>query len=241
MRLSQALVHFLIDLANLFPDHRMSGFPIRAKYKHFRTIWEHTCDNSPTDYVSSSLKWWSSMHGVNTLKSCWVVLFANSQYRTTHVLAWPSISLGHEEKRKFPEYGNFSVLKRGSSRFKHGSVTFHNIFAYFTIFSTATQVYTLSQKDVGSPKATSSFNTFLFGFFPANFMSSTHTIKNNPFSRYTKRHSQFQIFSQPCFKRMFSKCRSHNSPAKRWPYKFFSIATTVFSILDNDFKPFVSW
>ena len=41
--------------------------PIRAKYKHFSTLWEHTCDNSPTGFVSSSLKWWSSMHGVDTL------------------------------------------------------------------------------------------------------------------------------------------------------------------------------
>ena len=44
-RLSQALVHFVIDRANLFTDHRISGRPIRAKYKHFRTIWEHTSDN----------------------------------------------------------------------------------------------------------------------------------------------------------------------------------------------------
>ena len=66
-RLSQALVHFAIDLASLFTDHRISGLPIPAKYKHFRTIWEHTCDNSPTDFISSSLKWWSSMHGVDTL------------------------------------------------------------------------------------------------------------------------------------------------------------------------------
>ena len=66
-RLSQALVHFVIDRASLFTDHRISGRPIRAKYKHFRTIWEHTCDNSPTDFNSSSLKWWSSMHGVDTL------------------------------------------------------------------------------------------------------------------------------------------------------------------------------
>ena len=29
--------------------------------------------------------------------------------------------------------------------------------------------------------------------FPANFMSSTYTDKNNPFSRWTKRHSQFGI------------------------------------------------
>ena len=66
-RLSQALVHFVIDRASLFTDHRISGLPIRAKYKHFRTILEHTGDNSPTDFIYSALKWWSSMHGVDTL------------------------------------------------------------------------------------------------------------------------------------------------------------------------------
>ena len=66
-RLSHVLAHFVIDRASLFTDHRISGLPIRAKYKHFITIWEHTFDNSPTDFNSSSLKWWSSMHGVDTL------------------------------------------------------------------------------------------------------------------------------------------------------------------------------
>ena len=56
-RLSQALVHFVIDRASLFTDHRISGLPIRAKYKHFTTIWEHTYGNSPTDFNSSSLNW----------------------------------------------------------------------------------------------------------------------------------------------------------------------------------------
>ena len=64
--LARLLVHLVIDRASLFTDHRISGRPIRAKYKHFRTIWDHTCDNSPTDFISSSLKWWSSMHGVHT-------------------------------------------------------------------------------------------------------------------------------------------------------------------------------
>ena len=72
-------------------------------------------------------------------------------------------------------------------------------------------------------------------FFPANFMSSTHTDKNNPFSRWTKRHSQFGIFSHPCFNRTFSTCLSHNSPAKGWPYRFRSRGTTGSSILDHDF------
>ena len=35
-RLSHALVHFVIDGANLLTDHKISGFPTRAKYKHFR-------------------------------------------------------------------------------------------------------------------------------------------------------------------------------------------------------------
>ena len=48
-------------------DHKISGRPILARYKHFRTIWEHTGDNSTTDFISSSLKWWSLMHGVDTL------------------------------------------------------------------------------------------------------------------------------------------------------------------------------
>ena len=38
------------------------------------------------------LKWWSTMHGVDTLYSCWVVLFDNSQYRSTHFFAWRAMS-----------------------------------------------------------------------------------------------------------------------------------------------------
>ena len=66
-RLSQAFDHFVIDRASLFTDHRVSGRPIRAKFQDFRTIWEHTCDNSLKDFISSSLKWWSSMQGEDTL------------------------------------------------------------------------------------------------------------------------------------------------------------------------------
>ena len=47
------------------------------------------------------------------------------------------------------------------------------------------------RKDVGSPKSISLFGSFHIGsmlcFFPANFMSSTYTDENNPFSRCTKR------------------------------------------------------
>ena len=37
-RLSQALVHLVTARASLFTDHKISGLPIRAKNKHFRTI-----------------------------------------------------------------------------------------------------------------------------------------------------------------------------------------------------------
>ena len=42
-------------------------FQFVPSVKNFRTIWEHTFDNSPMDFNSSSLKRWSSMHGVHTL------------------------------------------------------------------------------------------------------------------------------------------------------------------------------
>ena len=45
----------LCDCSCKFVDHRMSGLPIRAKYKHFNSIWDQTCDNSPTDSSSSCL------------------------------------------------------------------------------------------------------------------------------------------------------------------------------------------
>ena len=75
----------------------------------------------------------------------------------------------------------------------------------------------------------------MFCVFPANLMSSTYTDENNPFSRCTKKHSQWETFSQPYFNRNFSNCLSHNIPAKGWPYRFRSGETTGSSMLDHDF------
>ena len=55
------------------------------------------------------------------------------------------------------------------------------------------------------------------------------------FSRCTNKHSQLETFSLPCFKRIFSSCLAHNSPAKGWPYRFRSRGTTGSSTLDHDF------
>ena len=109
----------------------------------------------------------------------------------------------------------------------------------FHIVCECTPGFSWSTKDVGSPKTTPSLSTFHIGsmccFFPTNFMSSTCTDKNNPFPRCTKRHSQFGMFSQPCFNKIFSNCLSHNSPGRGWPYRFRSRKTTGSSILDDDF------
>ena len=74
-----------------------------------------------------------------------------------------------------------------------------------------------------------------FCFFPVNFTSATYIDKNNPFSRCTKRHCQFGIFSQSCFKRIFSNCLPHNGQAKGWLYRLRSRRTTGSSKLDHDF------
>ena len=91
-QLSPALVDFEMARASLFTEHKKSGLPIRVKYKHFRIIWAHSSDNSPTEPISSSLNWWSSIHGVATLCNCWIDLFARSQNLSTQLFAWPSIS-----------------------------------------------------------------------------------------------------------------------------------------------------
>ena len=96
-RQSRAWVHFVTDRASLLTDHRMSGRPIRAKCKHFKTIWEQTSDNSPLFSNSSFLIWWSSKQGWETLYGCSVFLFANSQHRSTHFRACPSTSWDHAE------------------------------------------------------------------------------------------------------------------------------------------------
>ena len=44
--------HSVIECASLLNDQRISGLPVRAKYRHVRTIWGHTSDNSPTDFNS---------------------------------------------------------------------------------------------------------------------------------------------------------------------------------------------
>ena len=68
------------------------------------------------DPNSSSLNGWSSMHGVVTLYNCWGLLFASPQHRSTHFLAWPSMSWNHEEMcaSSFPDKVAFFCSPRDS-------------------------------------------------------------------------------------------------------------------------------
>ena len=211
--MSQALVHFVIDCANLVTDHRISGRPIRAKYKHFRqfeTILQHI----------SILLLYSGGHRCREWILCRVV---ESSCLLTHNIA-PHISLHdppyHKTMKKYEDFEGMIV-----SLFPPRKFAIHTWFCncpqYFDLLRIdveCTPSIHDSRKDVGSPKSTSLLSSFHIGsrfcFFPANFMSSTYTDKNNPFSRCTKRHSQFGIFSQPYCNRIFSNCLSHYSPAK---------------------------
>ena len=195
-------VHFVIDRASLFTDHRISGLPIRAKYEHFRTFWEHTCDSS--DFISYSLKWWSSMHGV---KQCEEMLsrFVSQLTISLHTLLCMTSHV-------IRPWRNTKILRKWwflcSERCWFSQINF-----FIEYFPHKINVVFL---------------------FPTNFLSSTCTDESNPFPRCTMRHSQFGIFSRPCFNRIFSNCLSHYSLAKRWPYKFLSKGTTGSSMLDHD-------
>ena len=129
---SQALVHFVIDRANFFTDQIMKGLPIRAKYRHFRTIWEHTCDNSPTDFISTSLKWWSSMQRnfvelLSRLLCQLKISFHTLLCMTFHILRpWRNTNI--------LRVWTLLCSHRGISRFKHGSVILRLCAMLFQLF-----------------------------------------------------------------------------------------------------------
>ena len=138
--------------------------------RHFRTnyFW-----HSPTDPNSSSLNWWSSRHGVETLYSCWVVLLTTSQYRSTHFFARPSVSQGPcwDVCIKSPRTRIFSAAPAeilDSNIF----VIVDNTFACFALPLSAPQVNVV-RDDVSSATSTCFVSAFhigsMFCFFPAQF------------------------------------------------------------------------
>ena len=145
-RLSQALVHFVIDLASLFTDHRISGLPLRAKYKHFRTIWKHTFGNSLCRFQFFLFK--------VMVIDAWIRYFVEMLSRlvcelttTFHTFLGMTFHIiGQRRNTKILGVWKFFSSPRGNSRFKHGSAIVNDIFAYFTLTLSAYQVYMIKER-----------------------------------------------------------------------------------------------
>ena len=65
----QDFVNFVSARASLFTDHKGLVYQCEPKVDISEQFVSQTVDNSPTDPFSSSLNWWSFMHGVATLKN----------------------------------------------------------------------------------------------------------------------------------------------------------------------------
>ena len=178
-RLSQARVHLVTARTSLCTDQRMSGPPIRAKYTHLKTIWEHTSDTSAT--VSNS-SWRCDLQS-KAAELCTIapsLLFASSQYLSTHFFACPSMSQDHAIVFAwgFSHPGNCSVAV--------ADIRDSNISLFWFIVSSfglhsrwVHPTYTWSRNDVRSSRWTNSINVFHIGttfcFRPLILMSSTST------------------------------------------------------------------
>ena len=173
--LSQALVHFVIDRASLFTDHRISGLTSRAKYKTFQNnsrayMWQFSYRFHFFFFDVMVINAWS-WYFVELLSRfvCQLTIsFHTFLGMTFHVI-------GPRRNTMILRAWYFFSSTRGNSRFKHGSVIVSNIFAYFTFFCTS-QVFMIKERCWLS-QINSLFCTFHIGstfcFFPANLMSST--------------------------------------------------------------------
>ena len=196
--------------------HRISSLPILAKYKHFRAIWEHTF--TILQQISFLLLW-SGGHRCMELILCRVV---ESSCLPTHNIV-PHTSLHDQRYQKtMKKYEDFEgmVISLLSPR----------KFAIRTWFCNCPQSLCLfgivfgcspSLRDPGKMLVLpnrllywvlSTSDQDFVSFQP--ILCHPHTQIRIILFHDVQRHSQFGIFSQPCFNRIFSNCLSHNSPAK---------------------------
>ena len=200
-RLSQALVHFVMDRASSVTDHRISGRPIRAKFKDFKTLWEQTCDNTPTDSSSSFLNRWSSKWGLETLYDCSVLLFASSQHFSNALLSMSFHVVWRRDCFCVRVLQNKQFLSTPSrnSWFKLLSVLLNDSFVghafiFECIPNTRGQGMMLVLQDQLASSISSTSEPYS-AFCPAILMSSTYTAKNNPCFHWKNGHSQFDTSS----------------------------------------------
>ena len=96
--------------ASVLTVHRRSGRHNLARYRHFRTILEHTEVRAPLDVKSSAANRWSSMHGVETFFRTDSLHCASSRYLSTHPSAAPAIA--YCQLRILRGGGCFSAMAR---------------------------------------------------------------------------------------------------------------------------------
>ena len=170
---SDARVHFLTDRASLLTDHRMSGRPIRAKYKLFNKIWEQTSDNSPL--FSFFFFWFGGRP--NKDEKLWKVAasFCLPILNFEHV--FPSRRTTLKFLREVWSHpGNFSVAP---AEIRDSNILLYcPIFFLFCLHSRWVHPKkTWSRNDVCPSMSTSFINFFHIGakfcFFPSVLMSST--------------------------------------------------------------------
>ena len=131
----------LLSIAQVYSDHRISGLPIRAKYKHFSTIFERT--------------FWQFSHGFQffffevMIINAWSWYFVELLSRFVRQLTISfhtflrmtfHVTRPRRDTQIFRAWHFFNCSCR-NSRFEHGSVIVHHIFAYFALSLSTSQVF----------------------------------------------------------------------------------------------------
>ena len=248
-RLSQTLIHFVIDLASLSIQCKISGRQYVQEWA-LQNNWEHTFDNFSTDFNSSSLKW--------IIVNAWSWYFAELLSRLVcqlsisfHTFLDTSFRVIRPKRNTqiFRAWKFFSCSCR-NFWFRHCSAIVHNIFAYFTLSLSTSQVNMIKERCWLSQNqflcwVLSTSNSYFF--FPSIWCHPHTQIRIIHFHEVRisipnwkpspNRTSQFKTFSQSCSNRTFSNCLSC------------SRMTAQISLKRNDwvfhigpwFWPFVSW
>ena len=152
-RLSQALVHFVIDRAILFTDHKyrvVQFLPVINISEQFESIHVTIVQQISFFFFEVVVIDAWSRYFVELLRRLvgqLTISFHTLLCMTSHVIR-PS--------KKYEDFEGMviSLLPRGNSRFEHGSVIVHNFFLIWHCRWVQPK-YTWSTKDVGSPKSTS--------------------------------------------------------------------------------------
>ena len=132
------------DLASLLTDHAMLGLPIRAKYKHFKSICEHTFDNYPIDSSSSFLNWCMDLNICRAVPPFYLPIRSISQRIFEHVLPYRRTTQT-SFAWSFSHPGNFFSCSSKKTWFKHLFLLLNNDFVRFAFTLSTSQIYVVKK------------------------------------------------------------------------------------------------